>query len=364
MGAGHGYILEEINVNTSVNISTQRTHIQSVKYSQIIPWAILGAIFLLINIYVYGSWIGGEHFQTVHTGSDAPPQWMYLFARFIEIFTPLCFLFVCYEFVYQPWRRSGELSGDGLMVIALITMNWQNTLPNYFIHTIYLNSVFTNWGSWYAYTPGWLSPNMQNLPEAPLAWGLCYACWFVFFPMILGAKAMRWAKQRFPNMGPVQLFLWFWLAFCCVYFPLEATFLRTGLYAYAGVIQSLAIWGGETYQYPIYELIGWALCWNIWATMYFYRDDKGLTWVERGVDHMKISQVGKKLLRLLALIGIFNLVFLVFANIPVALGGLNADPMPAGYPSYLSNNICGSGTDFACPDPALPIPRQTTPLIP
>ena len=274
--------------------------------------------------------------------------------------TVVCFIYVAHRFIYQPWRENGELSSDGLIVLALISLNWQNTFPNYFSHSIYLNSVFLNWGSWYQYIPGWVSPNMHRLPEAPIAWGLCYACWFVFFPMVMGAKLMRYLKERRPDASAAKIFWSAWVVFMIVDFILEGFFLRTGMYAYAGVVQSLAIWGGETYQFPVYEIIGWALAWTIYASMYYYRDDRGLTWAERGINHLNIGKSMKKFVRFLALAGAFNLIFLFSANIPVAIGGLNADPMPEGYPSYLTNGICGPGSEYECPDPALPIPRQTS----
>jgi hypothetical protein len=93
------------------------------------------------------------------------------------------------------------------MVLALITLYWQNTFADYMAPGTLLSSAFTNFGSWYQYIPGWVSPNMNHLPEAPLGWGLCYACWFVFFPMKAGAKFMHWFGRRHPRFSAIRVFL-------------------------------------------------------------------------------------------------------------------------------------------------------------
>jgi hypothetical protein len=323
-------------------------------------WALVGAAFVLLYAYVMLRWVTGPNFRSVPAGPDVPPTWMKIVAHSIEVVTPTVFAWTLYHYVYRPWRREGELSHDGLMVLALITLYWQNTLPNYLSYGTLLSSAFTNLGSWYQYIPGWVSPNMSRLPEAPLAWGLCYACWFVFFPMKAGAKFTHWFGRRHPALSAIRVFAVAYVGFMVLDFVLEGAFLRTGMYAYAGTIHSVTLFAGKTYQFPVAEILTWGLAWTLYATLYAYRDDRGMTLVERGVEKLRVGAKRKKLVRLLALVAIFNLIFLG-QNAIMILIAPHADRWPRGYKSYQVNGICGPGTAYACPAPNVPIPKQTTP---
>ncbi len=201
---------------------------------------------------------------------------------------------------------------------------------------------------------------MNRLPEAPLAWGLCYACWFVFFPMKAGAAVTHRIAARRPRLSAIRVFLLVYAGFMVLDFVLEGVFLRTGMYAYAGTVHSWTLFAGKTYQFPIPEILTWGLAWTVYATLYAYRDDKGMTIAERGVDKLRLGRKGKKLVRTLALIAVFNLVFLA-QNAIMAVIATHSDPWPRGYKSYLVNGICGPRTPYACSAPTVPIPKQTTP---
>jgi hypothetical protein len=351
---------------SALDTATQRVRTRSEdpdtrpQFAGVTIWAAVGAAFVVLVAYVMLRWVTGPHFQSVPAGRNVPPTWMKAAAHAIEAITLTVFPATLYYYVIRPWRREGEISHDGLMVLALVTLYWQNTLPNYLSYGTLLNSAFTNFGSWYQYIPGWLSPGMNRLPEAPLAWGLCYACWFVFFPMKAGAKFTHWFAARHPALSLARVFCVAFLGFMLLDFVLEGTFLRTGMYAYAGTVHSLTLWAGHTYQFPIYEIATWGLAWTVYATLYAYRDDRGMTLVERGVETLRIGRKRKKLVRFLALLAAFNLIFLV-QNAVMAVIATHADRWPAGYKSYLVNGICGPSTNYECSAPNVPIPKQTTP---
>ena len=323
-------------------------------------WAAIGFAILVLSIYVFGAWISGPNFKPVPImGPDVPPQWMFIVARIIETTTIVMFLGTLYWYVVKPWRRDGEISADGLMVLAFVTLYWQNAAINWFAPTGLLSPVFTNFGSWYGYIPGWVSPNANMIPEAPVAWGLCYACWFAFFPMIVGARAMRWIQARKPQWGSLKIFLAVYAGFMVLDLVLEGFFLRTGMYVYAGAVQKWTLWAGEYYQFPIYEFLLWGFCWALYAAIYFWRDDHGQTFAERGIDKANLSRAGKKFVRFLALAGLFNMVFFVGDTIPVAFGGLHSDPFPKNIPSYLLGGLCGQHSTYDCTRPDLPLATKT-----
>jgi hypothetical protein len=320
-------------------------------------WAVVGALFVVLFAYVMLRWVTGPNFRAVPAGPDIPPTWMKAVAHTIEVITIVVFAATLWHYVIRPWRREGELSHDGLMVLALVTLYWQNTLPNFLVHGTLLSSAFTNFGSWYQYIPGWVSPNMSRLPEAPVAWGLCYACWFVFFPMKAGARFTHWFGRRHPALSAIRVFVVAYVGFMVLDFVLEGVFLRTGMYAYASTVHGWTLFAGKTYQFPIYEILSWGLAWTLYATLYAYRDDRGMTLVERGVEKLRVGRKRRKLVRLLALVGVFNLIFLGQNAFMIAISP-HADPWPRGYKSYLVNGLCGPKTAYACPAPHVPIPKQ------
>ena len=71
--------------------------------------------------------------------------------------------------------------------------------------------------------------------------------------------------------------------------------------------------GGEPYQFPLYEstFIG-LLCTTLTSLRYF-RDDKGYSFAEKGLQHIKLAKPAKKLLSFLSLLGIsFLIIFVTF----------------------------------------------------
>jgi hypothetical protein len=119
------------------------------------------------------------------------------------------------------------------------------------------------------------------------------------------------------------------------------------------------LWGGHYYQLPIYEVILAAAWWTALAALRFFKDRRGNTVVERGVESVSTSGRRRTLLRLLALVGAANSIFLAYNIAYVFIGGLHAGPWPTDiqYRSYLVDNLCGPGTTYACPGPGVPIPR-------
>src|SRR5437667_171266 len=70
---------------------------------------------------------------------------------------------------------------------------------------------------------------------------------------------------------------------------------------------------GKTYQFPLYEPFIFGLTWMAPGALRYFRDDKGRSVVERGIDESKISRRRANGLRLLAVIGFLNLVYLLFS---------------------------------------------------
>jgi hypothetical protein len=102
-----------------------------------------------------------------------------------------------------------------------------------------------------------------------------------------------------------------------------------------------------------------AVLWTGWACLRYFRNDRGETIAECGLDRLHLSQKGRLGVRFLALVGACNVVIFATYNLPMALAGLYSDPWPTDITSrsYFTNGICGPGTTYACPGPEVPINR-------
>ena len=112
--------------------------------------------------------------------------------------------------------------------------------------------------------------------------------------------------------------------------------------SFQAAVGSLTLFAGETYQLPLYETFFYSLMMAIITAFRYFRDDRGLTIVERSVDEIGVSPRRRTLLRYLATYGFLVTVFLFAYNIPEALVSLHSDTYPENLPSFLNNDVCGT----------------------
>lgn len=321
-------------------------------------WAAMGACFLVLFVYVFASWLlVGEPTRTP-TGQTPVPGWMK--ASLIAWQCLSCGMAVAcfYFFLVRPWRRERRLTLDGMFSIGFVTMMWQDTLLDIFQPWVTWNSAMVNFGSWNLRIPGWLSPQGDLIAE-PVLFTMPSYLWVMLPPMMLGNAVMRRSQRRWPQMGRAGVIGCAFLLFVAVDILAELVWMRMGIYAYPGSIRSLTVFAGKYYQFPIYEAVIWPMTWTAMAAVRHFKDDRGQTIVERGIDDLRISARKKTATRLLAIIGVCNLSFLAY-NAQGAILGLYSDPWPEDITSrsYLTDGLCGDGTGYACPAPNVPIPRR------
>ena len=337
--------------------TTQASGLEERKVTPVKAWALLGGLFLVLETFVISRWILSGRAVRNTRGNDEIPNWMQHVILGQQIVYPILGILAIYFLLIRPWRREGHVTLDGLLTLTFITIYWQDPLTNYLQPWFTYNTGFVNFGSWTSSVPGWVSPNGHLLSEPVIAAGSLYPG--VVFPFTIAACwVMRKAKQRYPRLGK------FGLAMVCFAFMavgdliFEATWSRMGFYTFNGVIDSLTVWRGHYYQFPMYEPILFGGVWACWACLRYFRDDKGRTIAERGIDDMKATPRQKTALRFLALVGACNLIWQVY-NIPTLLITANVDNWNADIQSrpYLTSGLCGADTSYACPGPGVPIAR-------
>ncbi len=237
--------------------------------------------------------------------------------------------------------RAWAISLQAVMVVAFVAM---------VVWVVYL----VNLGSWVNGIPGWTSPNMERLPEPLLMIGLSYVAFGMGMTLVLSA-VMRAVRRRRPDVGIAALLAWAFAAMVVLELAAELVFVRTGMYAYPGVIRGLSMWGGETYQYPIYSAFLAAPVFVGAAALRELRDDRGRSHIERGVDAATIPRRWQAPLRVLAASAFINVLLIVGYFVPMIAISLRVDATPSDYPPYLINGICGEASDVPCPGPDEPV---------
>ena len=326
----------------------------------VVGWAVAGACFLAIEMWIISRWILAGDAYSPPSGPTHVPSFTVVCVRCVEVVGLLGAVVIVYFCLYRPWKRTRRVSLDGWLIIVFVLLWWQDPLQNYFqIHVTY-SSVFYSLGSWTPQVPGWVSPNTRNI-AVPLAWGPAYI-WLGLGPAMLANIVMRRAKQRWPGLSRLGV-VFCGLAFLCLFeFTVEPAFLRTGVWAYPGAIRSFTLFAGKTYQFPVYEGLCMVIWWGSFACIRYFRDNNGQTWAERGLERLGASSRRKTAIRFLALLGIFNVAYLTTYTVPMALIAAHSDAWPRAIQqrSDLTDLVCGPGTNYACPNPALPAPQKNS----
>jgi hypothetical protein len=272
-----------------------------------------------------------------------------------------------YYFIVRPWRRERRITLDGMLLVACGLLFFQDPLLNYFNTWCTYNTWMWNMGSWVQNIPGWRSygepGRMMAEPLLMNAPGYSYG---VLLCTILGCWVMRRAKARWPKISNAGLIgvLIVWTFFFDLF--IEGLFLMPmGLFTYPGSIRALSINAGTYYQWPLYEGIMWGGAQAGFCALRYFTDDRGRTFVERGLERVQGGFARQQLTRFLAIFAACSVFFFVFYNLPAQWLAMHADPWPEDVMkrSYFLMGICGQGTDRPCPDPALPIPGKNSGYI-
>lgn len=330
----------------------------------VLAWALAGGLWMVFVVGVIGHWLLTDDLASTPHGATRPPGWQIFMAHFWEAVVLTGFAFMAHRYIVKPWRRERRLPLDGLLLIAFVTAAFQDVPLNYTQNWFTYNTAFTNWGSWAQSIPGWLAPRSELVPE-PVLFAIGGYPFVIFGATIVMCAILRRCQQRWPQLQLRHLVLITLGSMMLFDLVLEVGWLRLGLYAYPGAVSWLTLFHGKYYQFPIYEAVIFGGTMTAWTMMRYCRDDKGRTMAERGIDEVRASIGCRTGLRLLALIAAVNAIFLITYNVPINFFALQSGRWPEDIQkrSYLTDSICGPGTDYACPGPDTPIFRPDSRYI-
>jgi hypothetical protein len=330
-------------------------------------WAVAGGAILVLQLYVWTRWVTGPYFERVPAGPSDPPMYMKipLMANAIVLWIGLPF--ALWYFIIRPWVRERRITLDGMLLVSMGLMFFQDPLLNYFNTWCTYNTWLFNRGSWSSDIPGWVSPEEPGRQVAePLLTNVPGYAYGVLLITIVGCWVMRKIKARWPNITNLRLILvTYAIAFVFDFVMEGLVMLPIGFYTYPGAIRSVSFNAGTYYQWPIYEGLMWGGVQAALCCLRYFTDDRGRTVVERGLDNVRGGFARQQFTRFLAIFAAVSACFFVFYNVPAQWIGMHADPWPEDHQkrSYFNGGICGDGTDVPCPNPGLPIPTNRSGFI-
>lgn len=361
MAGGLGTKMQTTQKATIQTDSLPRQDQRTSSWKAVQWWALFGGALFALQIFVWTRWITGPYFERVPTGPSDPPTWMKITLTTWTILGIPVVLVVIYRVVIRPWRRERRITTDAMLLGAFGLFYFQDPMLNYGNTWSTYNSYLFNMGSWVQNTPGWLSwgkPGQMFLePIALVGPGYMYGC---LLWAIGGCWAMRAAKKRWPNIGVAGLLGVAFVFNVVMDIIVEGVIMvPMGWFVYQGAIRSLSINAGKYYQYPIYEGFLWGSVMTAICALRYFKDDRGRTFVERGLENIRGGFTKTQSIRFLAIFGACSLFFFVGYNLPAQWFGMHGDPWPEDIQkrSYFTNGLCGEGTGRLCPGPVIPIDR-------
>jgi hypothetical protein len=317
-------------------------------------WATVGVVFLIVMAVTQGRWVTSPSFAPSPAGSDpmAPGQMTSLY--FSQGVTIIWFCLAMWFFVIRPLRRTGRLSIDGKIALAMGTCWWLDAMYNYVRITWYYNAHTLNMGSWGSFLPGSIAPGQAQFPEPLLNAAFL---WYSSFATFGWAGSQLYGRLR-AWLGPNSPFLAVaivYLCLCLMDIAFQNAFIRTGNFGYTATWARFTIFAGTRYQYPLYESFLWSVCVLAIMLLRSHLRPNGESAVEIGLGAAGFSQAKANWLGLLAVIGFCQTVVLIGWMLPYNMFALQDDTF-APLPSYLRAGMCGNGTPDACSDGSFGIP--------
>jgi hypothetical protein len=329
-------------------------------------WAALGAIVLVGTVYIWAKWIFGPEFRTVPSGPSEPPTWMKIA---MDVWQPAGIIAVLVLFYYtllRPWLRDRRVTYDGLLCLSLLFVSCQDPLSSYFQNWYAYNTYMVNFGSRETGFPGWMSFGEPGAIAAePILFTIPAYIYYLFLLTVVGCRVMRRVRDRWPGSGVfgqvgacfVALTAGAVIVEGLIWFPL-------GILSYPGGVGP-ALFADTYHKFPLHEAVFISVICTASALVRLRVNDHGETLGERGVHQLRLGAGRSAGLRFLAAFGVMSALFFFLYNVPTAIIVSHSAPWPRDLQSrsYLTNYLCGEGTDRACPSDYTPLSRPGSAYI-
>lgn len=298
------------------------------------PAVVLGVIGALVAgyaLWTWGSWLADGPAQI--TASRDPASASRWVARGYESLMVVAAVAIAVHVVRQC-RRERRLAFDAVMVIAgFFTLFW-DPMVNWMQPNFMYSCQWLNLNTWVANAPGVVNPTANLMPQ-PVFIMLIYPFGLLGFAMILN-RAMTSLRRRFPRISNLELLAFTYVFGWVLGVALEAPMFLCNLWGLPGAPAGLSFFS-DAHRFAWAEYLTTAIVFTTFAAVRFFRNDKGQTISERGLEGL--GPAARATVPIFATVAVFAMSMwaLLLVQIPA---GLHSSPYPAGYPAHMINGLC------------------------
>lgn len=320
--------------------------------------AFFGVLTIGVFFSTFGRWILSDDFVRTPNGPDSFSDGSAASLHALEVASVAAALYIIWRFLLKPALLQRNITLDGMIIIGGCFLYVYDPLPNMFNNILAYNTHFFNRGSWANYIPGFQAPRQNLLPDPLLFVGAGYV-WWIFGSILVGCAILRALRRRFPAMSNGALWLSLGGIIALVDIVVELAFARLEVWRYPAGPALLTIFRDKPYRFPLFEAIFVAAMSLSFTAMRYFKDDKGRSFVVRGIAELSVTSWVRSLLSTLAVTGFMFLATMVAYVLPFEMFAMSATEY-SPQPSYMRAGICGDGTAYACPNSAVPVPRRNS----
>jgi hypothetical protein len=299
----------------------------------------------MMNAWTVIAWLADGPSQVTEFRARDSVTWYT--ARVVEGLTVLGSILVIIYLVRGCRRAHRVLTFDVMFCLAGATIFWADFGLNFFQPVFVASSNFVNLSNTCGHMPFVVNPDCGRAAD-PILFFLMET--FLFPACAIGvSKLAGRAWSRFPEISITKLFglvLAMGMALALVEIPIVAL----GMWTYTGP-RWMSFSPGHGTQYSVFVWIESGLFLGLVSALYFFRNDRGETLVERGLEHHTPPR--RKAITMMALYACIQLISWGPGTIPMAALSFYQDGW-AKLPPYLVNDVCDApgvkGTRYGpCP---------------
>jgi Spirocyclase AveC-like len=310
-------------------------------------WAAAGLVAVAVIGQGIGRWLGSDQFGAAPKGPDHYGHLAVL--RVVEVISALFLLYFFVTCVAVPLWRRRRFEFDGMLLLGCLAVHFFDPLFNYFSPTFLQNAYSVNAGSWANFIPGFASPSGDAHYVEGILWAAALYGLFGIAAAKIGGWLLARMRHRWPTASNFALYGALFVIIAIGDLVVENFFVREQIYIFWGAWSPITLWAGKLYQFPLYE----TLLATVYALGFVWlrdsRDDRGRSWVERGVDQARAPRQLRTAMSFCAIVA-FSLVWSLGSYFGWYMAiSMKANSFPP-LPSYLkAGAFCGLPGKPLCP---------------
>src|SRR5262249_27954914 len=202
-------------------------------------------------------------------------------ARSYEVVMVIAAVVILVAVVRGCVRQRAFTTDATILVAGFFTLFW-DPMVNWMQPNFFYSSQWINVNTWAGYAPGVVNPTASQLPQPIVFIGLIYPFGLLGFSMLLN-KGMSAIRSRWPEITNARLIAVTFVGALSLCLLLEAPMFLMNLWGLPGAPSELALFD-DNHRFAWAEYVTTTIVFTTMACVRFFRNDKGQTIAERGLD--------------------------------------------------------------------------------